>query len=172
MERDYFPDLDILKEKLDYLKAKETNDVIKLREFYSKYSTGKASNVAQNVEDSPATFETPVGGHMNHERSATPIINYPVDDVVEPVADTKKDSKDDKSSQNGSEMSLDEFLEKHTSEDNESFEQIMEENEKRFRMKVRFSNSRKNYPDTFVGANKIKTFIRNSKNIMCNYLSI
>lgn len=134
MERDYFPDLDILKEKLEYLKAKETNDVVKLREFYSKYSTGKAP-VAQNVEDSPATFETPVAGHMDNERSETPVMNYVEDEIVEPVADTKKNTGDEKSSQSSSEVSLDEFLEKHTSEDNESFEQIMEENERRFRMK-------------------------------------
>lgn len=135
IERDFFPDLENLKEKLDYLEAKETNDVVKLREFYSKYSAVKDPPILQNVEDSPATFETPITGHSKRGGSATPGINYSLDNLLDSQNKMVKDiAEDEKSSQSGK-MSLDEFLDKHTSEDNESFEEIMKENERRFKIK-------------------------------------
>ncbi|XP_045614798.2 splicing factor ESS-2 homolog isoform X1 [Procambarus clarkii] len=136
IERDFFPDLETLKEKLDYLEAKETNDVVRLREFYSKYSVAKDPPMLQNVEDSPATFETPITGRSKRGGSGTPSIDYSSDDPLDPQNKVMKNAAEDndKSSQSGK-MSLDEFLESHTSEDNESFEEIMKENERRFKIK-------------------------------------
>ncbi|KAK7026488.1 DiGeorge syndrome critical region protein 14 [Halocaridina rubra] len=132
IERDYFPDLEDLKEKVEYLEAKEANDIDKLREFYSKYSSGKNAPLLRNVEDSPATFETPLA----KPGYTTPLLTKSKE--VESNLSTNEKGKgrsNDASSQLTSGMSLDEFLDTHTSEDNESFEQIMEENERRFRLK-------------------------------------
>ena len=40
IERDFFPDLEKLRAQNAYLDAVDTNDVLKLRELYEKYSSG------------------------------------------------------------------------------------------------------------------------------------
>ncbi|XP_042241239.1 splicing factor ESS-2 homolog isoform X1 [Homarus americanus] len=135
IERDFFPDLENLKEKLDYLEAKEMNDVVRLREFYAKYTTDKDFPLLHNVEDSPATFETPDAGRTTRGGSGTPGMKYSADDTEEPSTELYKGSEEDSCSKSGKKITLDEFFEKHTSEDNESFELIMKENERRFKMK-------------------------------------
>lgn len=132
IERDFFPDLENLKDRLEYLDAREQNDLVKLRELYSKYSSGKETPVLRNVEESPATFETP----SESRGGATPRMANTFGEGLETPDNKRKDQQDDKSSVSGREMSLDEFLQNHTSEDNESFEQIMEKSEQRFRAKV------------------------------------
>jgi len=44
IQRDFFPDLEKLKAQNDYLDALQNNDVIKIRELYSKYSGRKPSS--------------------------------------------------------------------------------------------------------------------------------
>lgn len=131
IERDFFPDLENLKDRLEYLDAREQNDMVKLRELYSKYSAGKETPVLRNVEESPATFETP----SESRGSATPRMASAFGEGLETPETNRKDKQSDKVSVSGKEMSLDEFLQNHTSEDNESFEQIMEKSEQRFRAK-------------------------------------
>lgn len=41
IQRDFFPDLEKLKAQNDYLDALSQNDAEKMREIYSKYSSGK-----------------------------------------------------------------------------------------------------------------------------------
>ncbi|XP_066990143.1 splicing factor ESS-2 homolog [Macrobrachium rosenbergii] len=129
IERDFFPDLEDLKEKVEFLEAKEANDINKLREFYSKYSSGKDS-AFRNVEDSPATFETPVA----NSGDATPLIGS-ARSLPKSSCNAKESATDKDGASDSSKISLDEFLDSHTSEDNESFEQLMEKNEAKFRLK-------------------------------------
>ncbi|XP_068224279.1 splicing factor ESS-2 homolog [Palaemon carinicauda] len=130
IERDFFPDLENLKERVEYLEAKEANDILKLREFYAKYSNGDSSSF-RNVEDSPATFETP----LSNTGDATPLIGGR-EGSPKSARDAKEnaESKDD-DNVDVAKMSLDEFLNSHTSEDNESFEHLMKKNEAKFRLK-------------------------------------
>lgn len=41
IQRDFFPDLEKMKAQNEYLEAVEKNDIQKLRELYTKYSSGK-----------------------------------------------------------------------------------------------------------------------------------
>lgn len=59
IERDFFPDLENLKDKVDFLEAKQHNDVERLQSLYKKYSTGGRLPTPTPVHDSPATFDTP-----------------------------------------------------------------------------------------------------------------
>ncbi|XP_011307461.1 protein DGCR14 homolog [Fopius arisanus] len=117
IERDFFPDLEKLKAQNDYLAALEQNDVKKMRELYEKYSSGRP--VTERVS-SPATFETPLReepGEISDSESVIAKSESTLDDGV-------KDR-----------IGLDSFLSTHTSEDNASFEEMMEEAEKRQRIK-------------------------------------
>ncbi|KAG0721567.1 Splicing factor ESS-2 [Chionoecetes opilio] len=59
IERDFFPDLDNLKERMEYIEAKESNNVGKLRALFKKYATEGNTSTLRSIENSPATFETP-----------------------------------------------------------------------------------------------------------------
>lgn len=133
IERDFFPDLDNLKERMEYIEAKESNNVGKLRALFKKYaSEGNASGL-RHIENSPATFETPA----EDKGYSTPASHRSQDDDNESLAGSREDVESNKGSAVKREMSLDVFLEKHTSEDNESFEELMQDNERKFRQKVR-----------------------------------
>ncbi|XP_068237938.1 splicing factor ESS-2 homolog [Palaemon carinicauda] len=60
IERDFFPDVENLKDWNMYLEAKEANDIL----------NNQDSSSFRNVEDSPATFETP----LSNTGDATPLI--------------------------------------------------------------------------------------------------
>nr|CAG4650231.1 EOG090X07SU [Sida crystallina] len=121
IQRDFFPDLTKLQVQAAYLEALETNDVPRLREIYEKYSVGpRIGSERGSVTASPATFETPVrdpdteslfGGRSTPRSSHGHL-----------TAEEKKES-------------LDEFLFRNTSEDNESFEEMMDEAKRKHRMK-------------------------------------
>ena len=119
IQRDFFPDLTKLQVQSAYLEALETNDVPKLREIYEKYSVGPKIPDSHRGHASPATFETPTRDFDTesvHSSSTTA------------SARLKKLEQEKES--------LDEFLFKHTSEDNESFEEMMDEAKKKHRIKV------------------------------------
>lgn len=116
-----------LKAQNDYLDAVEKNDMIKLRELYSKYS-GKRPNTTRSGHESPATFETPL---TKSKEPSTPHPNS---------ARSSKSSKSTKSSSetdNFADMSLDTFLHTHTSEDNYSFQEIIESADLKLRQKFK-----------------------------------
>ncbi|KAK4878765.1 hypothetical protein RN001_011271 [Aquatica leii] len=116
IQRDFFPDLEKLKAQHDYLEAKQRNDVAKLRELYAKYSGPQPP--PQRIP-SPATFETPANIHNSQ---------VPIDADSVDVQKPKQEKR----------LSLDQFLSAHTSQDNESFEEIMVESEKKHREKYSY----------------------------------
>ncbi|XP_026687653.1 splicing factor ESS-2 homolog [Diaphorina citri] len=123
IERDFFPDLEKLHAQNDFLDAMELNDVQKLRELYAKYSN--STPYVDRCESSPATFETPEhftsleeAGSADHEASVR-----------------SQGSCSSKKSTSGKYQSLNEFLSTHTSEDNQSFEDIIEHAKKKHRIK-------------------------------------
>lgn len=117
IQRDFFPDLEKLKAQNEYLEAVEKNDVIKMRDLHLRYS-GRRPTTERLT--SPATFETPQMYKDNEmiEKQAEPII-------VE-------------NNMNAPQISLDQYLNVHTSEDNESFKEIMVESERKHREKYSY----------------------------------
>ncbi|XP_055611944.1 splicing factor ESS-2 homolog [Uranotaenia lowii] len=119
IQRDFFPDLQKLKAQNEYLDALASNDIIKLRHIFSKYNS-KSPLIR---EPSPATFETPLPS-----ASLAP-------DEPQSVRSTASTSSTRSTKSIGDKHSLDSFLQRYTSEDNDSFQEIMEAADKKLRQK-------------------------------------
>uniref|UniRef100_A0A8D8ZPT3 Protein DGCR14 homolog n=1 Tax=Cacopsylla melanoneura TaxID=428564 RepID=A0A8D8ZPT3_9HEMI len=145
IERDFFPDLEKLHAQNDFLDAMELNDVQRLRELYAKYSN--STPYVDRCEASPATFETPEHFTSLEEAGAANI-----QDSVR----SQSSCSSRKSSSVGKFQSLDEFLSTHTSEDNQSFEDIIEYAKKQHRIK---------YPWLYSGENE-------APENRCNFLEL
>lgn len=115
IQRDFFPDVTKLQAQKDYLEAEETGDVERMREISIRYGSSLAKSTPQSSVPyvTPASFETPV------ERSESPSSTHGRHNPA--TKGTSDDVKEEKEL-----PSLDHFLAKNTSEDNASFEQIMD----------------------------------------------
>ncbi|EAT39407.1 AAEL008788-PA [Aedes aegypti] len=119
IQRDFFPDLKKLKAQNEYLDALASNDIVKLRQIFSKYNS-KSPLIR---EPSPATFETPLPS-----ASLAPDEPPSVRSIASSSSTRSNKSIADK-------HSLDSFLFNYTSEDNDSFQEIMEAADKKLRQK-------------------------------------
>lgn len=132
IERDFFPDVPKLRAQNEYLDALEANNITKLRELQEKYRhRGSTRSVLRSIQ-TPSTFETP-----SLEPSATPVPSesgHASDNQGSSGLVPESEDGGDISSQ-GSQLSLDAFMHKHTSEDNASFEVMVAEAERRHREK-------------------------------------
>jgi protein DGCR14 len=120
IERDFFPDLEKLKAQNEYLDALDKNDLSKLREIHAKYTSG--SRMPTSRYSSPATFDTPIDTRPSDDNSLREEEGQ--NKTLEPSEITSKNK-----------LTLDEYLANHTSEDNESFEEIIKESELRHEQK-------------------------------------
>jgi protein DGCR14 len=120
IQRDFFPDLEKLKAQNEYIEALEQNDTKKMRELYEKYSFERPQTERLA---SPATFETPV--RKENE----------VEDTYKSTESKNLKGKTIKPKDNVQKVGLDQFLSNNTSEDNASFEEILIENEKKYKLK-------------------------------------
>ncbi|XP_069612939.1 splicing factor ESS-2 homolog isoform X1 [Ranitomeya imitator] len=113
IQRDFFPDVEKLRSQKEYLEAEECGDLEKMRQIAIKIGTsGRGSRESPLPYVTPATFETPLGV------PGTPSFT---------AKHREGEEGDGEKTEDGEELpSLDNFLAKHTSEDNASFEQIME----------------------------------------------
>ncbi|KAJ8286503.1 hypothetical protein GJAV_G00039930 [Gymnothorax javanicus] len=116
IQRDFFPDVTKLRAQRDYLEAEENGDLEKMREITIKYgsSLNKSTPRTSVPYVTPATFETPEG-RPGSPASMQGKPRLRTGDEVKGEDDEEKPLP-----------SLDNFLAKTTSEDNASFEQIME----------------------------------------------
>jgi protein DGCR14 len=148
IERDFFPDLSKLRAQLDYRKAVENNDFAQIKLLEYKFRIKSLSNrpltnsstFGFNAEpNSPTTFETPVRTTDSYFDSNNNNNRIDEQSSCGKQIDLSNSEKD-------KELGLDQFLNKYTSEDNASFEQIQEEEEKKHRMKYRwlYQDVRKN----------------------------
>ncbi|XP_078495438.1 splicing factor ESS-2 homolog [Ciona intestinalis] len=124
ISRDFFPDHDRLKDEKEYLEAEEKEDFPRMREIALKYATSETRvDTFGTPQPSPSTFETPT-----HPRPTNP----------QPSNQTRFSSNNDdgmKVTVDDNHVTLDEFLVKYTSEDNESFERIMDKTDEARRAK-------------------------------------
>uniref|UniRef100_A0A3B3V150 Ess-2 splicing factor homolog n=1 Tax=Poecilia latipinna TaxID=48699 RepID=A0A3B3V150_9TELE len=107
IQRDFFPDVTKLQAQKEYLEAEESGDLEKMREISIRYGSSLNKSTPQTSVPylTPASFETPVG------HAGSPSSTYC----------SKSSALEEKEL-----PSLDRFLAKNTSEDNASFEQIMD----------------------------------------------
>ncbi|XP_077287666.1 ess-2 splicing factor homolog isoform X2 [Arctopsyche grandis] len=126
IQRDFFPDLEKLKAQNDFLDATERKDHQKLRELYIKYSGDQRPPTERYA--SPATFETPRSDIPGTPRHLL---------LDKPLRTCESKTNQNKTNDNGSssKYSLDSYLATHTSEDNSSFQELMEEMGRRSRAK-------------------------------------
>ncbi|XP_023171964.2 splicing factor ESS-2 homolog [Drosophila hydei] len=138
IQRDFFPDLERLRAQNDYLDAESRRDFLQMAEIRARYSLGRASGTgnrrnSRNNAMSPATFETPLS---TANAGSTPLPNTP-----HSTASSQKSSASKNSAEGGCQdaigrkMSLDSFLHNYTSEDNQSFQEIIETAEMKLRQK-------------------------------------
>uniref|UniRef100_A0A8C7EE45 Ess-2 splicing factor homolog n=1 Tax=Nothoprocta perdicaria TaxID=30464 RepID=A0A8C7EE45_NOTPE len=113
IQRDFFPDVQKLRAQKEYLEAEESGDLEKMRQIAIKFgsSLGRPARDTPAPYVTPATFETPEVHPLLISLGFLPPCPL--------LGEAEKDAKDEL-------PSLDSFLAKHTSEDNASFEQIME----------------------------------------------
>lgn len=128
IERDFFPDLEKLRAQNDYLEALERNDIQRIRELYAKYSSGRAPS--RNDYASPATFETPIDSRPSDDdaRPSSPIDTRDPEEIINSVQTPNINESKPK-------LRLDSYLNSHTSEDNQSFQEIIKESEIQHRQK-------------------------------------
>lgn len=137
-----------LKAQNEYLDAMERNDLIKLREIYAKYSGSRPNDpvgcmyfyemfisnlifISKQIifpAESPATFETPQRGADGSWTPASTVFQDKNSDAQSIISSNSKKAPSDG-------HSLDSFLATHTSEDNCSFQELIETADKKLRQK-------------------------------------
>nr|XP_006248698.1 splicing factor ESS-2 homolog isoform X2 [Rattus norvegicus] len=119
IQRDFFPDVEKLQAQKEYLEAEENGDLERMRQIAIKFGSalGKISREPPPPYVTPATFETPevhpgsgVLGSKPRPQGRDP------EDAGEAGEEEEKEPL----------PSLDVFLSRYTSEDNASFQEIME----------------------------------------------
>ncbi|KAK5979842.1 Splicing factor ESS-2 [Trichostrongylus colubriformis] len=133
--RDYFPDLPKLKAQTEYMDAVKRNDIAKMRELQLRYHTSRRTD----RRTSPANTAATSPGHQ--ARAPTSPVNFDPDtpgpsrppDSLQatplPYANREGDNealKEDakKGKAKPEELSVDAYMNKFTSEDNASFEEL------------------------------------------------
>lgn len=121
IQRDYFPDLPKLRTHLEWLEAEERKDFAKMREIQLRLrkETEKTPIVLATPTDEWG-METPVSFTPADAPEETPEIRKTYE-----VIPGKRDPSKDRES-----LGVDQFLALHTSEDNASFENVMDKQEK------------------------------------------
>lgn len=124
VERDFFPDIPKLRDRLDWLEAVRSGDPVQIRDAQLKIlerrrSSGKTPNFAA----SDGKIRTPASTFLNSptpgDFEGTPLCLRSEFSAASAAGDLDSRGADDT-------LSLDQFLRRYTSEDNESFSRIMD----------------------------------------------
>ncbi|XP_067911575.1 splicing factor ESS-2 homolog [Heterodontus francisci] len=128
IQRDFFPDVEKLRAQREYLEAEESGDMEKMREITIKYGSSlrKPNSGTPATYLTPATFETPV------VLPGSPSLQSKPGQDERPAGD---EGEKDKKKEEKVLPTLDIFLGRSTSEDNASFNQIIEIAEERNKIK-------------------------------------
>ncbi|KAI4340990.1 hypothetical protein MLD38_025772 [Melastoma candidum] len=118
IERDFFPDISKLRDRLDWLEAIKTRDPIQIRDAQLKILERRGKKAKSLVgRDTPgSTFVTPFEGFTDRVGSTPGIGDKEAEVGGESTEGTGVDAS----------FSLDEFFRRYTSEDNESFSKILD----------------------------------------------
>ncbi|KAJ4870234.1 DGCR14-related [Raphanus sativus] len=136
IERDYFPDITKLKDRLDWIQAVKTRDPVQIRDAQLKIIERRGRKKANHQGgDTVGKTQTPGSTFL---RNFTPLDDFdgkatPRTLREEPGGEVVTDEGDVDVN-----MSLDEFFRRYTSEDNDSFSKILEKVNKRKKDKYNY----------------------------------
>ncbi|PNI90364.1 ESS2 isoform 2 [Pan troglodytes] len=118
IQRDFFPDVEKLQAQKEYLEAEENGDLERMRQIAIKFGSalGKMSREPPPPYVTPATFETP------EVHAGTGVVGNKPRPRGRGLEDGEAGEEEEKELL----PSLDVFLSRYTSEDNASFQEIME----------------------------------------------
>ncbi|WZZ62867.1 splicing factor ESS-2 homolog [Brassica napus] len=127
IERDYFPDISKLRDRLDWIQAVKTRDPIQIRDAQLKIIERRGKKANHHGGDTVGDkTQTPGSTFL---RSFTPLDEFDGSKTPREVQVVVADDGD--GGVDVSNMSLDQFFRRHTSEDNDSFSNILEKVNKR-----------------------------------------
>eukprot|EP00730_Choanoeca_flexa_P002308 TRINITY_DN109_c0_g1_i1.p1 TRINITY_DN109_c0_g1~~TRINITY_DN109_c0_g1_i1.p1 ORF type:complete len:502 (+),score=99.35 TRINITY_DN109_c0_g1_i1:75-1580(+) len=134
IERDFYPQLSKLKAQKEYLDAFERNDREAMRLIQARFQSANSSRFSTPASARPSytprdsqQAATPTWSEIGQQDAAS--IDSHVTDEVQPSG-SQKDQRVD-----SSKLSLDQFLTQYTSEDNASFDAIIEATNQRLKEK-------------------------------------
>ncbi|KAI8010481.1 hypothetical protein LOK49_LG06G01208 [Camellia lanceoleosa] len=121
IERDFFPDIPKLRDRLDWLEAVRSGDPVQIRDAQLKILERRGGRVSSNPDDTiQGKSRTPGSTFF---RTSTPFELDKTPSVVNNEFSGGGESNDGSVDVS---LTLDEFFRRHTSEDNDSFSKIME----------------------------------------------
>lgn len=128
IERDYFPDISKLRDRLDWLEAIKTGDPMQIRDAQLKIMERRGKKVISGLSTDPRTrSRTPGSTFM---RNFTPFDELVGKTPATPTPGGSSgklgDGRDGGDVEVDTSLSLDEFFRRYTSEDNDSFSKILE----------------------------------------------
>jgi protein DGCR14 len=123
IERDYFPDISKLRDRLDWLEAIKTGDPVQIRDAQLK--------IIERRRGGKVTASNPLDSRISNTPGSTFVRNFtPLDefDGKTPIVTGLGLSEGEREEVGGVDTSLglDQFLGRYTSEDNQSFSKILE----------------------------------------------
>nr|KAF6403322.1 ess-2 splicing factor-like protein [Molossus molossus] len=120
IQRDFFPDVEKLQAQKEYLEAEENGDLERMRQIAIKFGSalGKMSREPPPPYVTPATFETP------EVHTGTGVVGHKPRGRGRGLEDGDGEAGEEEEKEPL--PSLDVFLSQYTSEDNASFQEIME----------------------------------------------
>ncbi|KAL6137025.1 hypothetical protein ACLB2K_062320 [Fragaria x ananassa] len=125
IERDFFPDLAKLRDRHDWLEAVKTRDPVRIRDAQLQIIERRGNKVSRS--SNPSATKTPGSTFL---RSCTPLDDFDNKTPQTPAAIPAAVDSGEAAIEDS--LSLDQFVRRYTSEDNDSFSKILEkENRKR-----------------------------------------
>ncbi|KAL8533897.1 hypothetical protein ACS0TY_010071 [Phlomoides rotata] len=125
IERDFFPDIPKLRDRLDWLQAVRTRDPVHIRDAQLKILERRRERKSGDATaDASLRSTVTPGSSFLRNSSVTPSLYN--EHKENRVSDDTGGGDDGGDEQVDVSLSLDEFFRKYTSEDNESFERILE----------------------------------------------